>query len=67
MVYFAEHKLNNIIITDRLFNRKTTLINFLKESIYDYIDDDDDCYDIIDTTRKSHTSKFIIDTEEEKY
>lgn len=66
VVYFAEHKLNNIIITDRLFNKKTTLINFLRENLYDYIDDDDDCYAIIDTTRHNHTRKFIVDTEEEK-
>lgn len=66
VVYFAEHKLNNIIITDRLFNKKTTIINFLRENLYDYIDDDDDCYAIIDTTRHNHTRKFIVDTEEEK-
>ena len=69
VVYFAEHKLNNIIITDNLRwnNNKTTLINFLRESLYDYIDDDDDCYDIIDTTRRDLTGKLIVDTEEEKY
>ena len=67
VVYFAEHKLNNIIIIDHVFNKKTTLINFLRESLYDYIDDDDDCYDIIDIKRHSHTSKLIVDTGEEKY
>ena len=55
VVYFAEHKLNNIIITDHVFNEKTTLINFLRDEIYDYVDDDDDAYEIIDTTR--HTSQ----------
>lgn len=55
VVYFAEHKLNNIIITDHVFNEKTTLINFLRDEIYDYVDDDDDAYKIIDTTR--HTSQ----------
>ena len=67
VVYFAEHKLNNIIITDRLFDKKTTLINFLRESLYDYIDDDDDCYDAIDIRRQKHTREFIVDTEEKKY
>lgn len=67
VVYFAEHKLNNIIITDRLFDKKTTLINFLRESLYDYIDDDDDCYDAIDIRRQKHTREFIVDIEEEKY
>ena len=55
VVYFAEHKLNNIIITDHVFNEKTTLINFLRDEIYDYVDDDDDAYEIIDTTR--HTDQ----------
>lgn len=67
VVYFAQHKLNNIILTDRLFNQKTTLVNFLRESLYEYIDDDDDCYDIIDMTRDSHSGIFSVDTEEEKY
>ena len=67
VVYFAQHQLNNIILTDRLFNQKTTLINFLRESLYDYIDDDDDCYDAIDITRNKQSRMFIVDTEEEKY
>lgn len=67
VIYFAKHKLNNIILTDYLFNKETTLINFLRESLYDYIDDDDDCYNIIDTTRHNFTGKLIVDTKEEKY
>lgn len=66
VVYFAEHKLNNIIITDHVFNERTTLINFLRDNLYDYIDDDDDCYDIIDTTRDSHSRIFSVETEGEK-
>lgn len=66
VVYFAKHKLNNIILTDHLWDKKTTLINFLRESLYEYIDDDDDCYDIMNTTRDNHSQILIVDTEEEK-
>lgn len=66
VIYFAKHKLNNIILTDHLWGKKTTLINFLRESLYEYIDDDDDCYDIIDMTRDSYSGIFSVDTEEEK-
>lgn len=55
VVYFAEHKLNNIIITDHVFNKETTLINFLRDEIYDYVDDDDDAYKVLYTTR--HTDQ----------
>ena len=67
VIYFAKHKLNNIIITDHSFNKKTTLINFLRESLYEYINDDDDCYDVIKITRNSHGGIFDVDTEEGRY
>ena len=65
VVYFAKHKLNNIIITDHVFNEKTTLVNFLRNNLYDYIDDDDDCYDIVDSRRDIHTGIFSVETEGE--
>lgn len=52
VIYFAKNNLNNIIITNTLFNTSTTLINYLWEEIYELLDDDDDAYEVIDTKRE---------------
>ena len=52
VLYFAKNNLNNIIITNTLFNTSTTLINYLWEEIYDLLDDDDDAYKVIESKRK---------------
>ena len=52
IIYFAENKLNNIIITNTLLNTSTTLINYLWEEIYDLLNDDDDAYEVIGSKRE---------------
>ena len=66
VVYFAEHQLNNIIIIDEISNKKTTLINFLREYIYDCINDDDDFYEVIDSYRGNTFNGQLIVVEEEE-
>lgn len=61
VTYFAENQLNNIIITDTILDKKTTLINFLREILYDSINDDDDFYEVIKTERSSYNAYFIIE------
>ena len=60
VLYFAKNNLNNIIITNTLFNTSTTLINYLWEEIYDLLDDDDDAYEVIDSKRKTFNGTLII-------
>jgi len=52
VLYFAKNNLNNIIITNTLFNTSTTLINYLWEEIYDLLDDDDDAYKVVESKRE---------------
>ena len=52
VIYFAKNNLNNIIITNTLFNTSTTLINYLWEEIYDLLNDDDDAYEVIGSKRE---------------
>lgn len=61
VVYFAKNNLNNIIITNALFNTSTTLINYLWEEIYDLLNDDDDAYEIIDSKREVFNGTLIIE------
>ena len=60
VLYFAKNKLNNIIITNTLFNTSTTLINYLWEEIYDLLNDDDDAYEIIDSKRENFNGTLTI-------
>lgn len=52
VLYFAKNNLNNIIITNTLFNTSTTLINYLWEEIYDLLNDDDDAYKVVESKRE---------------
>lgn len=64
VVYFAKNNLNNIIITNTLLNYSTTLINYLREEIYNVIDDDDDFYEVIESSRSPYSGTFIIEEED---
>ena len=60
VLYFAKNNLNNIIITNTLFNTSTTLMNYLWEEIYDLLNDDDDAYEIIDSKREFYNGTLTI-------
>ena len=59
-VYFAENNLNNIIITDKMFDRDYTLINYIREELFDILDDDDDAYKILYNERDASSREFIV-------
>lgn len=63
VLYFAKNSLNNIIITNTLFNTSTTIINYLWEEIYDLLNDDDDAYEVIDSKREAFNGTLIIEKE----
>lgn len=60
VLYFAKNNLNNIIITNTLFNTSTTLINYLWEEIYNLLDDDDDAYEVIESKREIFNGTLTI-------
>lgn len=59
-VYFAENNLNNIIITDKMFDRDYTLINYIREELCDILDDDDDAYKVLYNERDTSSREFIV-------
>ena len=59
-VYFAENNLNNIIITDKMFDRDYTLINYIREELFDILDDDDDFYKVLYNERDTSSREFIV-------
>lgn len=59
-VYFAENNLNNIIITDKMFDRDYTLINYIREELCDILDDDDDAYKVLYNERDASSREFIV-------
>ena len=59
-VYFAENNLNNIIITDKMFDRDYTLINYIREELCDILDDDDDAYKVLYNERDALSREFIV-------
>lgn len=59
-VYFAENNLNNIIITDKMFDRDYTLINYIREELCDILDDDDDAYKVLYNERDVSSREFIV-------
>ena len=59
-VYFAENNLNNIIITDKMFDRDYTLVNYIREELCDILDDDDDAYKVLYNERDASSREFIV-------
>lgn len=59
-VYFAENNFNNIIITDKMFDRDYTLINYIREELFDILDDDDDFYKVLYNERDTSSREFIV-------
>lgn len=59
-VYFAENNLNNVIITDKMFDRNYTLINYIREELCDILNDDDDAYKVLSNERDFLTREFIV-------
>jgi len=59
-VYFAENNLNNIIITDKMFDRDYTLINYIRKELFDILDDDDDFYKVLYNERDTSSRDFIV-------